>query len=191
MGMGRKVGYARVSAEDQALRLQIDALKKAGCDAKDIHTDKASGARSERPGLDACLKSLSAGDALFVWRLDRLGRSMSHLVSVIEDLRERGVDFKSLQDGVIDTTASGELMFMIFSALAQFERRLVQERTRVGLASARARGRGGGRPRKRATDPAVRLAKELHQKPELSIDEICQTLAISRSTFYRYLSLEG
>lgn len=190
--MGRKVGYARVSTEDQELRLQIDALKKAGCGAKDIHIDKVSGARSERPGLDACLESLSAGDALFVWRLDRLGRSMSHLVSVVEDLRERGVNFKSLQDGAIDTTtAGGELMFMIFSALAQFERRLVQERTRAGLAAARARGRNGGRPKKKATDPAVKMAKELHQNPELSIDEICQTLAISRSTFYRYLSLGG
>lgn len=115
---------------------------------------------------------------------------MSHLVNLINELRERGVDFRSLQDGAIDTTtASGELMFMIFSALAQFERRLIQERTRAGLAAARARGRTGGRPKKRATDTAVKMAKKLHQNPDLSIEEVCQTLRISRSTFYRYLAV--
>lgn len=188
--MGRKLGYARVSTDDQELDLQIDALKKAGCIAKGIYSDTASGAKTARPGLDACLEALREGDTLIVWRLDRLGRSMSHLVSVVEGLRERGVDFKSLQDGAIDTTtASGELMFMIFSALAQFERRLIQERTRAGLAAARARGRLGGRPSKRASDPKVRMARELHQKLELPIDEICRTLAISKATFYRYLAL--
>lgn len=106
------------------------------------------------------------------------------------ELRDRGVDFRSIQDGAIDTTtASGELMFMIFSALAQFERRLIQERTRAGLAAARARGRSGGRPRMKTTDPIVKMAKELHQNPELSISEVCQTLKISRATFYRYLAM--
>ena len=190
MRVGRKVGYARVSTDEQELDLQLDALKKAGCRPRNIHTDKASGARAARPGLETCLANLKKGDTLVVWRLDRLGRSMSHLVGLVEELRERGVDFKSLQDGAIDTTtASGELMFMVFSALAQFERRLIQERTRAGLASARARGRLGGRPPKASSDPEVKMAKELHKNPDVSIDEICATLSISRSTFYRYLAL--
>lgn len=188
--MGRILGYARVSTDEQDLTLQLDALSKTGCDPEAIYTDQASGARTERPGLDACLAALTRGDTLVVWRLDRLGRSMSHLVTLVEDLRQRGVNFRSLQDGAIDTTtASGELMFMVFSALAQFERRLIQERTRAGLEAARARGRQGGRPRKVVHDPRVKMAKELHQNPEISIQEVCQTLKISRSTFYRYLAL--
>lgn len=188
--MGRILGYARVSTDEQDLSLQIDALEKAGCEAEGLYTDQVSGARRERPGLDACLAELTRGDTLVVWRLDRLGRSMSHLVTVIEDLRQRGVNFQSLQDGAIDTTtASGELMFMIFSALAQFERRLIQERTRAGLAAARSRGRQGGRPKMSARDPIVKMARELHQNPEISIQEVCHTLQISRSTFYRYLAL--
>lgn len=188
--MGRILGYARVSTDEQELALQIDALEQAGCQPEGLYTDQVSGSRTERPGLDACLAELTRGDTLVVWRLDRLGRSMSHLVAVIEDLRQRGVNFRSLQDGVIDTTtASGELMFLIFSALAQFERRLIQERTRAGLAAARSRGRQGGRPKKSARDPIVKMARELHQNPEISIQEVCQTLKISRSTFYRYLAL--
>ncbi len=188
--MGRMLGYARISTSDQELALQLDALEKAGCHGDHIYSDQVSGARADRPGLVACLAELAEGDTLVVWRLDRLGRSMSHLVVLIDELRERGVDFKSLQDGAIDTTtASGELMFMVFSALAQFERRLIQERTRAGLTAARARGRNGGRPKKQATDPAVKMAKELHRNPEVSIDEVCRTLKISRSTFYRYLAL--
>ena len=189
--MSRVLGYARVSTDEQDLALQLDALKSAGCDPEHIYKDRASGARSERPGLDACLAELDRGDTLVVWRLDRLGRSVSHLVGVVDDLRQRGVSFRSLQDGAIDTTtASGELMFTIFSALAQFERRLIQERTQAGLAAARARGRLGGRPRKSVQDPVVKMAKQMHQNPEVSIDEVCRTLKISRSTFYRYLAME-
>ena len=144
--MGRLIGYARVSTGDQDLKLQLDALKTAGCRDVDIYTDKASGARASRPGLDACVKALEPRDTLVVWRLDRLGRSMPHLVALVEELLGKGIGFRSLSDGAIDTTtASGELMFNIFSSLAQFERRLIQERTRVGLAAARARGRKGGR----------------------------------------------
>lgn len=125
-----------------------------------------------------------------VWRLDRLGRSMSHLIGLIESLIDKGVGFKSIQDGAIDTTtASGELMFNIFSALAQFERRLVQERTQAGLKAARARGRNGGRPKIRNNNPKVQMAKEMHHKRSLSIDAICKSLSISRATFYRYISL--
>ena len=136
----RMVGYARVSTGQQDLQLQLDALDKAGVSRKLVFTDKVSGAKTSRPGLDACLQQLQSGDTLLVWRLDRLGRSLRHLVDLIEDLRQRGIGFRSLCDGGIDTTtASGELIFNVFASLAQFERRLIMERTRAGLTSARAR----------------------------------------------------
>src|SRR5213078_4137961 len=141
------VGYARVSTNGQELQLQLDALKNAGVAKADLYTDKVSGSKTARPGLEKCLQSLEPGDTLLVWRLDRLGRSLRHLIDLVEGLRQRGVGFKSICDGAIDTTtASGELIFHIFTALAQFERRLVQERTKAGLTAARARGRTGGRP---------------------------------------------
>jgi DNA invertase Pin-like site-specific DNA recombinase len=187
MNDGRIIGYARVSSDDQDLSLQLDALQQHGVAEHLTFTDKLSGAKCERPGLDMCLNLLKPGDTLAVWRLDRLGRSMRHLVTLIEDLRERGIGFRSISDGMIDTTsASGELIFHIFSALAQFERRLIQERTRAGLAAARARK--GGRPRLLASDPKLRLAKKLYADKTLSIDDICQTLKISRSTYYRYVA---
>ena len=190
--MGRLIGYARVSTGDQDLKLQLDALKTAECRDVDIYTDKASGARASRPGLDACVAALEPGDTLVVWRLDRLGRSMQHLVGLVEELLGKGIGFRSLQDGVIDTTtASGELMFNIFSSLAQFERRLIQERTQAGLAAARARGRLGGRRPISPDDPCVVTAKRLHKDRSLSIDQICAMLGISRPTFYRYLALAG
>ena len=187
---GRLIGYARVSTYDQNLDLQIDALKKSGCEKK-IFIDKISGAKSDRPGLNECLEFLRPNDVLVVWRLDRLGRSMTHLVSLIETLRTRQIGFRSLCDGAIDTTtASGELVFNIFSSMAQFERRLIQERTQAGLASARARGRKGGRPRINADDSKVMAAKRMHRDKTLPVDEICKALKISRPSFYRYLTLE-
>jgi DNA invertase Pin-like site-specific DNA recombinase len=151
--------------------------------------DKVSGTRSRRPGLEACLEALKAGDVLLVWRLDRLGRSMIHLVDLVEQLRDRGVGFRSLCDGAVDTTtASDELVFPIFSALAQFERRLIQERTQAGLAAARARGRKGGRIPISAHDPRVQTAKTMHQDKAMAVGDICKTLGISRSTLYRYLA---
>lgn len=185
--MGKMIGYARVSTDDQNFDLQIDALVKAGCPKKDIYKDKVSGAKTERPGLNECMANLSSGDVLVVWRLDRLGRSMVHLVSLIETLREKNVGFKSLCDGAIDTTtASGELVFNIFSSMAQFERRLIQERTHAGLTAARARGRMGGRPK---VEPSkIQVAKRMHQDKSLSIEEICKVLKISKPTLYRYLS---
>lgn len=186
----RIIGYARVSKYDQDLNLQIDALKKGGCRRDRIFLDKVTGARPHRPGLEACLKALKAGDVLLVWRLDRLGRSMIHLVDMVEQLRERGVGFRSLCDGAVDTTtASGELVFHIFSALAQFERRLIQERTKAGLAAARARGRKGGRTPISCNDPRVQTAKTMHQDKNMAVGDICKILGISRSTFYRYLTL--
>jgi len=189
--MMRTIGYARVSTDKQELRLQIDALKKAGCPNRLIFTDKASGAKAERPGLESCLNSLKTGDTLIVWRLDRLGRSMPHLVNFIEELRQRGVGFRSVCDGAIDTTtASGELIFNIFSALSQFERRLIQERTKAGLNAARARGRKGGRRPLSQEDPRVRMAKRMHEDKSMEVAEICKTLKISRATLYRYLTFE-
>jgi DNA invertase Pin-like site-specific DNA recombinase len=188
--MGKMIGYARVSTDDQDLNLQLDALKQGGCSEELIFIDRASGAVSDRPGLEACLKALEAGDTLLVWRLDRLGRSMSHLVKLVEDLLVRQIGFRSLCDGAIDTTtASGELIFNIFSALAQFERRLIQERTRAGLAAARARGRTGGRKPVQADEPRVQMAKMLHENQSMKIVDICHTLNISRATFYRYVAL--
>ena len=159
---GRSFGYARVSTDDQDLTLQLEALTRNGIPASRIFKDKLSGARCDRPGLTKCLGALESGDILVVWRLARLGRSMRHLITLVEDLRGRGVGFRSLQEGAIDTTsASGELIFNIFSALAQFERRLIQERTKAGLAVARARGRRGGRPRLESEEARVMAAKKL------------------------------
>ena len=188
---GRLLGYARVSTYDQDLSLQIDALEKHGIPKSQIFMDKLSGARCDRPGLGKCLDALQPGDILMVWRLDRLGRSMPHLITLVEDLRSRGVGFRSLNEGAIDTTsASGELIFNIFSALAQFERRLIQERTKAGLAAARARGRHGGRPRIDSEQAKVLAAKKLHGDKAISIDDLCKTLKISRSTYYRYLAMD-
>jgi DNA invertase Pin-like site-specific DNA recombinase len=188
--MSRLIGYARVSTQEQELHLQVDALLKTGCAEPYIYIDKVSGAKSERPGLNECLAALKQGDTLVIWRLDRLGRSMHHLVSLIESLRRRGVGFKSLCEGAIDTTtASGELIFNIFSSLAQFERRLIQERTRAGLAAAKSRGSKGGRKRIASDNPKVIMAKRLHKDANIQIQAICQTLQISRATFYKYLGM--
>ncbi len=185
----RLVGYARVSTTDQDLQLQLDALRNAGVGKKDLFTDKMSGAKQVRPGLDACLTHLKSGDTLLVWRLDRLGRSLRRLIDLVADLRQRGVGFRSICDGAIDTTtASGELVFHIFTALAQFERRLIQERTRAGLTAARARGRMGGRPPIPADHPTIIAAKKMYQDRTMPIRDICRTLRISRPTLYRYVA---
>ncbi len=189
---GRLIGYARVSSGGQELQLQLDALQKAGCSKKNVYTDKVCGAKSARPGLDQCLLELKPGDTLVVWRIDRLGRSVRHLIDVVEDLRQRGVGFKSLCDGAIDTTtASGELIFHIFTALAQFERKLIQERTNAGLSAARARGRLGGRPPMSMADPRIQTAKKLHADKSMVIGDICKTLQISRPTLYRWLAVKS
>ena len=188
--MGHLIGYARVSTVEQDLQMQIEALHRDGCGSEQIFRDVASGARTARPGLEACLHALRPGDTLLVWRLDRLGRSMAHLVAVIEDLRGRQIGFRSLGDGAIDTTtASGELVFHIFSALAQFERRLIQERTRTGLAVARARGKRGGRQPLQPADPRVQMVYTLYAEQRLTVSDICRTLHISPATFYRYVAL--
>jgi len=187
----RLVGYARVSTGQQDLQLQLDALKVAGVSKANLYTDKISGSKAARPGLDQCLSQLKPGDTLVVWRLDRLGRSVRHLIDVVEDLRQRGVGFKSLRDGSIDTTtASGKLIFHIFTALAEFERSLIQERTRAGLSVARARGRLGGRPPMSLDDPRIQTAKRLHADRSMVVADICKTLQISRPTLYRWVSVQ-
>jgi len=177
----RLVGYARISTQDQDLALQIDALLKFGVAKELIFTDKASGATHQRPGLETCLSKLQEGDVLLVWRLDRLGRSVRRLVTLIDQLRERNIGFRSVCDGAIDTTTpSGELIFQVFSALAQFERRLIQERTKARLEAAR--GRKGGRPPMKANDRRIVLANKLLKDKSIGVDDICATLKISKST---------
>ena len=188
--MGRMMGYARVSTSDQDVSLQWEALRQVGCHEAHIFCDTASGAQTARPGLAACFQALTPGDILVVWRLDRLGRSMAHLVTLVEALLQRQVGFRSLGDGAIDTTtASGELVFHIFSALAQFERHLIQERTKAGLRAARARGRRGGRRALQASDLQVQLAYTMYTDHQWTVDELCTTLGISRATCYRYVAL--
>lgn len=183
-----KVGYARISTEDQTLNLQLDALKGAGCER--TFTDTVSGAKTDRPGLTEALDFVRPGDTLVVWKLDRLGRSLKNLIKVIGDLDERGVAFASLTELIDTSTSGGKLIFHVFGALAEFERDLIRERTQAGLAAARARGRNGGRPRVAAlnSDKKVEIARSLYADKENSIADICQTLRVSRATLYRYVA---
>ncbi len=179
------IGYARVSTLDQNLDLQRDALKKAGCER--TFEDKESGAKAERVGLTKALEALRPGDTLVVWKLDRLGRSLKHLVETVQALSARGVGFKSLQESLDTTSSGGKLIFHIFAALAEFERDIIRERTQAGLAAARARGRQGGRPKGR--DERKRAAAiALSQDSRRPVTQICQMLGISRTSFYRYTS---
>ncbi|MET3172847.1 UNVERIFIED_ORG: DNA invertase Pin-like site-specific DNA recombinase [Arthrobacter sp. UYCu721] len=189
------VGYMRVSKADgsQTTDLQRDALIAAGIDPESLYEDKASGKREDRPELGACLKALRHGDTLMVWKLDRLGRDLRHLVNIVHDLTERGIGLKVLtgQGAAIETTtASGKLVFGIFAALAEFERELISERTIAGLASARARGRKGGRPYK-MTPAKVRLAKAAMGQPGTKVGDLCKELGITRQTLYRHVSPTG
>jgi DNA invertase Pin-like site-specific DNA recombinase len=178
------IGYARVSTTDQTLDLQKDALEKAGCSR--IFTDTASGAKAERVGLDEALSHLREGDTLVVWRLDRLGRSLKHLIETITGLNNRHIGFKSITESIDTTTSGGKLIFHIFGALAEFERDIIKERTNAGLQAARARGRKGGRP-KALSPKKAQMAEVLYKDKNNSIDEICKTLNISRATLYRYI----
>jgi DNA invertase Pin-like site-specific DNA recombinase len=177
------IGYARISTHEQTLNLQQDALQKAGCSK--IFTDTASGAKTERNGLEEALNYGRKGDTLVVWRLDRLGRSLPHLITTMTDLEERGIGFKSLTENIDTTTSGGKLIFHIFGALAEFERNLIRERTIAGLTAARARGRRGGRP-KALTVKQRSIAQELYEKRH-PIAEICHTLKVSKATLYRYI----
>ena len=182
------IGYARVSTFDQNLDLQIDALKKAGCDK--IYTDQLSGAKADRPGLIQAVAFARKGDTLVVWRLDRLGRSLRHLILTVEEMQSRGIALKSLQDNIDTATAAGQLQFHMIAALAQFERSLIQERTNAGLVAARARGRLGGRPKK-LTPEQVEMAVSLMKDKTVSVKQICATLKVGRTTLYTYVAPNG
>lgn len=182
------IGYARVSSVDQHLRMQEDALKSAGC--SDIFRDVVSGVKTARPGLHSALSHLRKGDMLVVWRLDRLGRSLAHLIQTIKELSEKGIGFKSLQENIDTTTSGGQLIFHIFGALAQFERELIRERTQAGLKAARIRGRLGGRPMQ-LNKQEIRKLKKYYDKGDLSVMEICKLFNITKPTLYRYLRNES
>ncbi len=178
------IGYARVSTIEQNISLQIDELKKVGCEK--IFHDKVSGAKAERPGLQEALNYARKGDSIVVWRLDRLGRSLKHLIETVGQLEEQGIGFRSLQESIDTTTSGGRLIFHIFGALAEFERNLIRERTMAGLKAARARGRVGGRPRK-LDEKKTELAYRLYDEKNHTVSEICQMLTISKPTLYAYL----
>lgn len=181
------VGYARVSTHEQTLALQRDALQQAGCER--IFTDTISGAKwtvQERVGLTAALAFLRSGDTLVVWKLDRLGRSLKHLIETMTVLQERGIGFKSLTEQIDTTSSGGKLIFHVFGALAEFERDLIRERTQAGLQAARARGRHGGRPR-RLDAKQLQLLQALYADKRNSVADIMRTLKISKSTLYRYV----
>jgi DNA invertase Pin-like site-specific DNA recombinase len=187
---GRLIGYVRISPSDQERHLQMDALKQAGCKKQNIYFDELGAAKSERPGLNQCLQEIRNGDTLIVWRLEVLGKSLRHLIMLVEQLQQQGTGFRSICDEAIDTTSeSGELVCNIFSALAMVERRLIQENTKAGLQEARARGRKGGRKPTLNDDLKVQLVKKMSQNTRVSVSEICETLKISRATYYRYLAI--
>ncbi len=180
-----KIGYARISTVDQNLELQTDALEKVGCEK--IFTDQASGAKDDRKGLIDAIEFCRTGDSLVVWKLDRLGRSLKHLIETINLLHEKKVGFISVQESIDTTTSGGKLIFHVFGALAEFERELIRERTNAGLASARSRGRMGGRP-KAMTDKQLRIAQTMLKDPKTTVKDVCETLQVSKTTLYRYLN---
>lgn len=178
------IGYARVSTQEQNLELQIDALSKAECER--IFQDVASGARTDRKGLEEALKFARESDVIVVWKLDRLGRSIKHLIDIVNELNEKNIGFMSLQENIDTTTSGGKLIFHIFASLAEFERDIIRERTKAGLAAARARGRNGGRPRV-MDEKKIEMAKILLKDSTNKVSDVCEILNISKATLYRYL----
>jgi DNA invertase Pin-like site-specific DNA recombinase len=180
----KQIGYARVSTQDQDCALQIEALKKAGCDP--IYTETASGAKTDRPALLEALQYAREGDVIVVWKMDRLARSLKQLIATVEDLDQRGIGLKSLTEEIDTSTAGGKLVFHIFGALAEFERSLIRERTMAGLAYARTQGRTGGRP-STITPEVLAEAEDLLRNPKRSVREVAKRLGVSRATLYRHL----
>jgi len=183
-----RIGYARVSTRDQNLDLQLDALRKAGCNDTYIYTEEISGATRERPQLQKLREQLREGDVVVVWKLDRLGRSLADLIHLVNEIQAKGAGLLSLNDNIDTTTPHGKLTFHIFAAIAEFEREIIRERTNAGLASARARGRKGGRPpglSKEAQIKAAAATSLYNQKK--TVAEICDTLSVSKKTVYKYL----
>jgi len=183
-----RIGYARVSTTEQNLDLQRDALRRAGCER--IIEDTASGGNLHRSGLERVQDVLRSGDTLAVWRLNRLGRSLKHLIELMGELEEHGIGFHSVTESVDTTTPGGKLVFHIFGALAEFERNLIRERTYAGLAAARARGRKGGR-RKKLGDKQRAVAVDLYRQKKHTLDEICKAVGISKPTLYKYVAAAG
>jgi len=181
-----KIGYARVSTFDQKIDLQLDALRKYGCE-KFYQDEGISGGESDRPGLNAALADLRGGDTLVVWKLDRLGRSLKHLIESVESLSKREVQFVSTQDTIDTSTAAGKLFFHMMGAMAEFEKDLIRERTMAGLAAARARGHNGGRPIE-VSDAQIKRARELVKNRSITIVEVCKIIGASRSTYYREIA---
>ena len=178
------IGYARVSTRDQKPHLQLDALREAGCER--IFEETASGARRDRPELTAALEFMRSGDSLVVWKLDRLARSTRQLLETVEALERRGIGLKILTQNMDTTSAGGRLIFTVFSAIAEFEREVIRERTRAGLDAARARGRKGGRPRA-LSDKDLKEARALLTDPEITVADVARRLGVGPSTLYRYL----
>ena len=186
-----KIGYARVSTQEQDLTLQLDALQVAGC--SQIYQEKITGAKRERPELQKVLEQLREGDVIVIWKLDRLARSLKDLVDLVNQIQGQGAALLSLNDQIDTTTPQGKFTFHVFAALAEFERDIIRERTKAGLAAARARGRKGGRPKglsKKAQHTAI-IAEKLYADGELSTTEICEQLSISKGTLYNYLRRQG
>ena len=184
------IGYARVSTNEQNLDLQRDALRKAGVTAKNIFTDKITGTKAERKGLEQALSVLRPGDTFVVWRLDRLGRTMKHLIETVTKFKEQNIGFQSVTENINTSTATGQLVFHFFGALAEFERNLIRERTIAGIDAARARGRLGGRPKLKVSSTKVAMAKKLFADKTNKISDICKMLNISRATLYRYIKVK-
>lgn len=183
----QRIGYARVSTDDQDLSLQLDALNEAGCQI--IYQEKTSGKSLQRTEWDQCLKALRSGDTLVVWRMDRLSRSLTDLVKTITDLEERGIGFESLTEKVETSSATGKLMFHVFAAMAEFERNVIRERTHAGLKAARARGRMGGRPPK-LNEQQKKEIRALLRDPSIRVVDIAKRYGVSRATIYRSVGVE-
>lgn len=186
-----KIGYARVSTADQSVDLQVDALRAVGCER--VYEEIASGAKAERPVLTQVINQLRPTDVLVIWKLDRLGRSLRHLIELVNTLLEKNVGLVSLNDPIDTTTPQGRLSFNLFAALAEFERDLTRERTQAGLSAARTRGRKGGRPKgiPAAAEATACAAETLYRERKLSVQEIARRLGISKSTLYAYLRHRG
>ncbi|MHB8629198.1 MAG: recombinase family protein [Aggregatilineales bacterium] len=186
-----KIGYARISTQDQELALQLDALEKAECEK--TYREKFTGSTKERPQLQKMLEQLRQGDVVVIWKLDRLARSLTDLVDLVNLIQARGAALYSLNDQIDTTTPHGKFTFHLFAALAEFERDIIRERTNAGLAAARARGRNGGRPKglsKKAQHTAI-IAEKLYVEKKLTVTEICEQLSISKGTLYSYLKYQG
>lgn len=186
-----KIGYARVSTQDQDLSLQLDGLIAAGCNQ--IYQEKATGIKKERPELQAMMAQLRDEDTVVIWKLDRLARSLKDLISLVNEIQEKGAALQSLNDHIDTATPHGKFTFHLFAALAEFERDIISERTKAGLVAARARGRMGGRPQglSRKAEHTAIIAEQLYREGDLTVKEICKQLSISKGTFYNYLHHRG